>query len=137
LWSLLRYKLSEGLGNLVPDVIASNVEFLTHAQDYKNNTVTPQMVSRVECGELAVRPPGINQICKINRKHYRRPMICRYIDDNGREWYGAFSDWGLLAEDTATKLKRGKLNVCTVHCVLFSPLWLKFVSGWPAFPVSS
>jgi len=37
-------------------------------EDYKNNTVTPQMMSRVECGELAVRPPGINQICKINRE---------------------------------------------------------------------
>jgi len=34
-----------------------------------------------------------------------------------REWYGAFPDWGPLAEDfaTNTKLKRGQLNVCTVY----------------------
>ncbi len=40
---------------------------------------------------------------------------------SGREWYGAISDWGPLAEDSATKLKRGQLNVCTVYGVLFSP----------------
>ncbi len=38
-----------------------------------------------------------------------------------REWYGAFPNWGPLAEDSATKLKRGQLNVCTVFGVLFSP----------------
>ncbi len=48
-----------------------------------------------------------------------------------REWYGAFPDWGPLAEDSATKLKRGQLmyvpvlSICTVY-TLFS-LWLKFV----------
>ncbi len=31
-----------------------------------------------------------------------------------REWYEA-SDWGRLAEDSATKLKRGQLSVCTVY----------------------
>jgi hypothetical protein len=42
-------------------------------------------------------------------------MICRYIDEGvGREWYGAFPDWGPLAEDSATKLKRVQLNVCIV-----------------------
>jgi hypothetical protein len=40
------------------------------------------------------------------------------------EWYGAFPDCGLLAEDSAAKLKRGQLNVCTVYGVLFSPLRL-------------
>ncbi len=30
-----------------------------------------------------------------------------------------------------------QLNVCTVYGVLFSPLWLKFVPGWPAIAVSS
>jgi hypothetical protein len=44
----------------------------------------------------------------------------------GREWYGAFPDCGLLAEDSATKLKRNHLNVCTVYvycvcCTLFPP----------------
>jgi hypothetical protein len=48
-----------------------------------------------------------------------------------REWYGAFPDCGPLAEDSATKLKRGQLNVCTVYGVLFSPLRLKFVPDWP------
>ncbi len=44
-------------------------------------------------------------------------MICRYIDEG--EWYGDFPDCGPLAEDFATKLNRGQLNVCTVyvHCV--------------------
>ncbi len=56
-----------------------------------------------------------------------------------REWYGAFLDWVPLAEDSATKLKRGQLNVCTmyVYGVLFSPLRLKFVPGWPAISVRS
>jgi hypothetical protein len=31
-----------------------------------------------------------------------------------REWYGAFPDWGPLAEDSAAKLKRSQLNVCKV-----------------------
>ncbi len=31
-----------------------------------------------------------------------------------REWYGAFPDFGPLAEDSATKLKKAQLNVCTV-----------------------
>ncbi len=55
-----------------------------------------------------------------------------------REWYGDFPDRVPLAEDSATKLKMlGQLNVCTVYGVLFSPLWLKFVPGWPAISVSS
>ncbi len=49
-----------------------------------------------------------------------------------RERYGAFPDWGPLVEDSASKLKKGQLNVCTMYGVLFSPLWLKFVPGWPA-----
>jgi hypothetical protein len=53
---------------------------------------------------------------------------------SGREWYGAFPDYGPLAEDSATTLKSGQLNVCagTVYGVLFSPLRLKFVPDWPA-----
>ncbi len=47
-----------------------------------------------------------------------------------REWKGvdvAFPDWGPLAEDSATKLKGGQLNVFTVYvfCVwstLFPPV---------------
>jgi hypothetical protein len=46
-----------------------------------------------------------------------------------REGYGAFPDWGPLNEDSATKLKRGQLNVCTVYicvlcmvCTLFPPV---------------
>jgi hypothetical protein len=48
----------------------------------------------------------------------------------------AFPDWAPLAEDSATKLKRGQLIVCTVYGVLFSPLGLKFVLGWPAISIS-
>jgi hypothetical protein len=59
-----------------------------------------------------------------------------------REWYGAFPDWGPLAEDSATKLKGCQLNVCTVYAytlygVLFSLLWLKSGPGWPAISVST
>ncbi len=43
-----------------------------------------------------------------------------------REWHRVFIDWGPLAEDSATKLKRSQLNVCTVYGVLFYPLWLNF-----------
>jgi hypothetical protein len=46
-----------------------------------------------------------------------------------------------LAEDSAAKLKRSQLNVCTVYvssvlCILF-PLWLKSEPGWPAISVST
>jgi hypothetical protein len=39
---------------------------------------------------------------------------------------GAFPDWGPLAEDSAAKLKRSQLNLCTVYvycvrCTLFPP----------------
>jgi hypothetical protein len=60
-----------------------------------------------------------------------------------RRWYAAFPDWGLLAEDSATKLKGCQLNVCTVCAytvygvLLFSPLWLKSEPGWPAVSVST
>ncbi len=63
-----------------------------------------------------------------------------------REWYGAFPDWGPLAEDSVTKLNRGQLNVCTVYvycvCILclvysFPTLWLNFEPGWPAIFVGS
>ncbi len=33
------------------------------------------------------------------------------------ERYGAFPDWEPLAEDSATKLNRIQLNVCTVYGV--------------------
>ncbi len=62
---------------------------------------------------------------------------------HGREWYCALPDWGPLSEESATKLKRDQLKVCTVYlCVLcmvysFLPLWLKFVPRWPAISVSS
>jgi hypothetical protein len=39
-----------------------------------------------------------------------------------REWYGAFPDWGPLAEYSATKLKRSQRNLCTVYGVL-SPFY--------------
>ncbi len=78
-----------------------------------------------------------------------KPMICNehtyvmYIHRcrSVRELYGAFPDWGPLAEDSATKLKRGQLILCTVYvytlyCVLFPP-WLKFVPGCPAISVST
>jgi hypothetical protein len=39
------------------------------------------------------------------------------IDEGG---LGTFPDWGPLAEDSATKLKRGQINVCPVYGVLFS-----------------
>jgi hypothetical protein len=49
------------------------------------------------------------------------PMICRYTDEGVLGRYGAFPDRGPVAEDSATKLKRGRLKVCTVYGVLFSP----------------
>ncbi len=72
-------------------------------------------------------------------------MICKYKYckwGSVREWYGAFPDWGPLAEGSATKLKECQLNVCTVYAyivngVLFSLLWLKSEPGWPAISVST
>ncbi len=51
-------------------------------------------------------------------------MICRYKDEGvvGSAWYGASPDWGPLAKNSATKLKKGRLNVCTVYGV-----WSTFV----------
>jgi hypothetical protein len=52
-------------------------------------------------------------------------MTCRFIDE-GVVW-GAFPDlWATVAEDSATKLKRAQLNVCTVYvyrvwCTLLPP----------------
>jgi hypothetical protein len=37
---------------------------------------------------------------------------------SGREWFRAFPDCGPLAEDSATKLQRGQLNVCNVYVYL-------------------
>jgi hypothetical protein len=51
-------------------------------------------------------------------------MICIDWWRIGREWYGAFPDCGTLTEDSAAKLKRSQLNVCTVYGALL-PLW-----GW-------
>jgi hypothetical protein len=47
-------------------------------------------------------------------------MICKYKDEVviGSGMDGAFPDCGPMAEDSATKLKRGQLNVCTVYGVL-------------------
>jgi hypothetical protein len=47
-------------------------------------------------------------------------MICRYMDEGVvGSGMGLFLIWGPLAEDSATKLKRGQLSVCTVsvYCV--------------------
>jgi hypothetical protein len=60
------------------------------------------------------------------------------------ESYGAFPDSGPLAEDSATKLKKGQLNVCIVFVylcsvydgILFSSLQLKFVPDGLAISVS-
>ncbi len=49
------------------------------------------------------------------------PMICRSIDEGMFREVFSFPDWGPLAEDSATKLKRGQLKVGTVYGVLFSP----------------
>lgn len=62
--TLVWYRHGDDNGNWMPWVKRLE-EFL---EPYKNNTVTPEMMPRVECGELAVRPPGINQLCKINRE---------------------------------------------------------------------
>ncbi len=60
------------------------------------------------------------------KKPWPKPIICRYTGEgvvgSGME---LFLIGGPLAEDSATKLKRGQLNVCTVYGVLFSLLWLK------------
>jgi hypothetical protein len=45
-----------------------------------------------------------------------------FIDlGSGMVWYGAFPDSGPLAEDSAAKLKRSQLNVCTCVRLLFPP----------------
>jgi hypothetical protein len=54
---------------------------------------------------------------------------------------GLFPNWGPMAEDSAAKIKRSQLNVCTVYvycvrCTLSPPLWLKSEPGWPAISVS-
>ena len=48
--------------------MAVNNIFPSVFQPYMNDTVTRDMASRIDCGELAVNKPGTNQICKINRK---------------------------------------------------------------------
>ncbi len=53
--------------------------------------------------------------------------------DEGVLW--AFPDWGPLAEDSAAKVKRTQLLVCTMYS--FPPLLLKSVPDWPAIIVSS
>jgi hypothetical protein len=55
----------------------------------------------------------------------------------GSGMHGAFPDRGPLAEDSAAKLKKSQLNVCTVYGVLFSPLWLKLMQDWPVIYVST
>ncbi len=45
-----------------------------------------------------------------------------------REWSGAFPDCGPLAEDSAAKLKRSQLIVCTVY--VYCVRWLKLVQDW-------
>jgi hypothetical protein len=55
-------------------------------------------------------------------------MICRYMDEGVvGSGIGLFLIWGPLAEDSATKLKRGQLSVCTVSvycvwCIFFLPV---------------
>jgi hypothetical protein len=53
--------------------------------------------------------------------------------------YGAFPDCGPLAEDSAAKLKKSQLIVCTVNSTMYSfpPLWLKLVEDWPVISVST
>jgi hypothetical protein len=54
------------------------------------------------------------------------------------ERYEAFPDWGPLAEDSAAKLKRSQLSVCTVYvycvlCTLFSPaaeIWARLTDNY-------
>ena len=62
-------------------------------------------------------------LAKVSRIH---PMTCRYIGEGVvGSGMGLFPDCGPLAEDSATKLKRGQLNVCVpyyVWCSLFPPV---------------
>jgi hypothetical protein len=45
----------------------------------------------------------------------------------------AFPDCGPLAEDPATKLKRGQLNVCTVYVYVYGVLFS--LRGWNLFQI--
>jgi hypothetical protein len=52
--------------------------------------------------------------------------------------YGAFPECGPLAKSSATKLKRGQLNLYSYSVLFFTPPpRLKFVPDWPAISVSS
>jgi hypothetical protein len=68
----------------------------------------------------------------------------RLDEGSGSEWYGAFPDCGPQAEDSAAKLKRSQLIVCTLHrctCTVsvysFPPAAKFFLPDWPAVSVSS
>ncbi len=51
--------------------------------------------------------------------------------------YGAFPECGPVAKSSATKLKRGQLNLCVyIQCTLSLP-GLKFVPDWSAISFSS
>jgi hypothetical protein len=69
----------------------------------------------------------------------RRPMPSLWLLPNDMYWLddgvvgsgmGPFLIMdGPLAKDSAAKLKRSQLNVCTVYCILFSTLLLKSMQG--------
>ncbi len=67
---------------------------------------------------------GQDPLLLLTQHPHLTPMICRYIDE-GVVW--GPPDWGPLAKDTATKLKRGQLCVLCMcryceWCTLFPPV---------------
>jgi hypothetical protein len=79
---------------------------------FKMSTFLSQLVCY--CSQLLanLRPRSL-----LGLKHSSIPQM-----RSGREWYGAFPGCGPLAEDSAAKLKRSQLNVCTVYvyCVRYT-----------------
>ncbi len=72
---------------------------------------------------------SFNQLLALSSTNCLAPsMIWKYYRwGSVRERYGAFPDLGPLAEESATKLKGGQINVCTVYvysvwCNLFPPV---------------
>jgi hypothetical protein len=71
---------------------------------------------------VATHIPLVSEVAEIEPRTLA--LIARCSNHSARSHqllYGAFPDCGPLAEDSAAKLKKSQLNVCTVYCVLFLP----------------
>ncbi len=82
------------------------------------------IVVRVKPEELSHSPQLLSTVrTLVNRPMGRFEWTHSYISvpkEAARKLYGAFPDCGPLAADSATKLERVQLNVCTVYPMLYS-----------------